>query len=84
MTTDFTFISELISAFISMIFEAFANVDLSPINSALQFVSKYIQAALYILPSQTVSQIFAIVCVIWSLSLFVKTLATIWSLIPIL
>ena len=83
MTTDFTWISEVIANIISFLFSFFANVDLSPIADALEYVSKYIKAALYILPSQTIAQIFAIVCVLYSFRLCIKTIILIWQLLPI-
>lgn len=80
---DLSFLSEIIAAFVSFIFSFFDGVDLSPIGSALEYVSKYIKAALYILPSGTIAQIFSVVCVLWSFRLVVKSIITIWNLLPI-
>lgn len=81
---DFTFFSDIIANIVSFFFSFFAEVDLSPIHGALEFFSKYIKAALYILPAQTIAQMFSIVCVLWSFRMFIKTIMLIYSLLPIL
>ena len=80
---DLTFLSELIAAFVSFLFSFFDGISLSPIASALEFCSDYIRAILYLLPANTIAQIFAVVCVLWSLSLCIKAVITLWNLLPL-
>lgn len=80
---DITIFSELIANFVSFLFGFMKNVDLSPIANALETLTPYIKAALYLLPAQTIAQIFAITCAIWSLRLTIKTIMLIWNLLPI-
>lgn len=80
---DMTVFSELIANVVSFIFGFLKGVDLSPIADALEVVTPYIKAALYILPANTIAQIFAVTCAIWSLRLTVKSVMLLWNLLPI-
>lgn len=81
---DISILSELIANIVSFIFSFFSKVDLSPIADAISFLKPYLQAALYILPAKTIGEIFAVICSIWSLRLVIKTLRTLWDIIPLL
>ena len=76
-------ISNLVTNFISLIFGIFKDVDLSPINDALETLTPYIKGALYLLPANTIAQIFAITCVMFSLRITIKSILLIWDLLPI-
>lgn len=80
---DITVFSELIANIVSFLFGFMKGVDLSPIASALETVKPFLQGALYLLPAQTLAQIFSISCAIWSLKLTVKSITLLWSLLPI-
>lgn len=75
--------SELIANIVSFLFGFMKNVDLSPIANAIETVTPYIKGALYFLPVQTLAQIFAITCAIWSLRLTIKSIVLLWNLLPI-
>lgn len=76
-------IAELIVHFISFIFGFMKDVDLSPLADALEVITPYIQAALYLLPAHTIAQIFAITCAIYSVRLTIKAVILLWNLLPI-
>lgn len=80
---DLNFLSELIAGFVTFLFSGLQHVDLTPINTALSTVTPYLKAALYILPATTMGQIFAVICAIWSVRLIIKTLQSLWAILPI-
>ena len=80
---DMTVFSELIANIVSFLFGFVEGVDLSPLANALEVVTPYIKAALYLLPANTIAQIFSITCAIWSLRLTVKSVILLWNLLPI-
>lgn len=80
---DMTVFSELIANIVSFLFGLIDGVDLTPLANALEVVTPYIKAALYLLPANTIAQIFSITCAIWSLRLTVKAIMLLWSLLPI-
>ena len=80
---DISIFSELIANLISFLFGLMKNVDLSPLADAIETITPFIKAALYILPAKTIAQIFGITCAIWSLRLTVKSLKLLWEIIPL-
>lgn len=80
---DITVFSEFIANIVSFLFGFVEGVDLTPLADALEYVSKFIKGALYLLPAHTIAQIFAITCAIWSLRLTIKTIILLWQLLPI-
>ena len=80
---DINVFSELIANLVSFLFSFMEGVDLSPLANALETITPYIKAALYLLPANTIAQIFSITCAIWSLRLTVKSIQLIWNLLPI-
>ena len=76
--------AEIAAYFLSWILGFFAEIDLSPVATALETLKPYLQAALYILPAETIKQQWAIVVSIWSFRLTIKAIKTIWQLIPFL
>ena len=81
---DINVFSDLIANLISFLFGFLDGVDLSPIANALETVTPYIKAALYLLPAETIAQIFSITCAIYSVRLTVRAICLIWNLLPIL
>lgn len=80
---DISVFSELIANLISFLFGMFEGVDLSPIAKAIETLTPYIKAALYLLPTETIAQIFTITCALWSLRLTIKSIILLWNLLPI-
>lgn len=80
---DMTVFSELIANLVSFLFGLVEGVDLSPIAKAIETLTPYIKAALYLLPVNTIAQIFTITCAIWSLRLTIKSIILLWNLLPI-
>lgn len=80
---DLSFFADLIAGFITFLFSGLQNVDLTPINTALETVTPFLKAALYILPAATMGQIFGVICAIWSTRLIIKTLQSLWAILPI-
>lgn len=76
-------ISEFVSDAVSFLLGFLKDVDLSPMAEAIENVSVYIKAALYLLPAETIAQIFAISCAIYSIRLTIRTITLIWNLLPI-
>ena len=76
-------IAELVANILSMIFDWFGGIDLSPVAEAIETLTPYIKGALYILPANTIAQIFSIVVAIWSIRLTIKTIKLVWDLLPI-
>ena len=79
---DISVFSELIANLISFLFGMFEGVDLSPIAKAIETLTPYIKAALYLLPTETIAQIFTITCALWSLRLTIKSIILLWNLLP--
>lgn len=77
-------LAEFIANVISLIFNLFTDFDISGIQQAVQVITPYIKGALYILPGETIKNIFAVVVMLWSFRIIIKTLKTIWNIIPIL
>lgn len=75
-------IAELIANILSMIFNWFGGIDLSPVEKAIETLTPYIKGALYILPANTIAQIFSIVVTIFSIRLTIKTIKLVWDLLP--
>lgn len=76
-------ISESVADVVSFLLGFLKNVDLSPIADALETLTPYFKATMYLLPAKTIAQIFAITCTIWSLRLTIKTIKLLWDLLPI-
>ena len=80
---DVNILAEFVANIISFFFSFLADVDLSPLANALDTVTPYLKAALYILPAKTIGQIFAVIVAIWSLRFVIKTVRAIWELLPV-
>ena len=76
-------IAGLVANILSMIFDWFGGIDLSPVAEAIERLTPYIKGALYILPANTIAQIVSIVVAIWSIRLTIKTIKLVWDLLPI-
>lgn len=76
-------IAEMIANILSVIFDWFGGIDLSPLANAIETLTPYIKTVLYILPAKTIAQIFSIVVAIWSVRLTIKTIKLVWDLLPI-
>lgn len=78
------FISGLIIDLVCALFGVLQNIDLSPVLTAIETLTPYFQFALFILPAETIAQIFSIIVAIWSMRLTIKAIKVFWELIPIL
>ena len=76
-------IAEFVANVLSMIFDWFGGIDLSPVATAIETLTPYIKGALYILPANTIAQIFSLVVVFWSVRLTIKTIKLVWDLLPL-
>ena len=76
-------IAEFVANGLSIIFDWFGGIDLSPVATAIETLTPYIKGALYILPANTIAQIFSVVVAIWSIRLTIKTVKLIWDLLPL-
>ena len=76
-------IAEFVANVLSIIFDWFGGIDLSPVATAIETLTPYIKGALYILPANTIAQIFSIVVAIWSVRLTIKTIKLVWDLLPL-
>ena len=76
-------IAEFVANGLSLIFEWFGGINLSPVATAIETLTPYIKTVLYILPANTIAQIFSIVIAIWSVRLTIKTIKLIWDLLPL-
>lgn len=78
-----TTIAEMIGSLIGFIFSLLGDMRLTGLNTALEGISKYIRAACYFLPMDTIAIIFGLVITIWNVRLILKTITMIWNLLPI-
>lgn len=76
-------IADLIAYALTLLFNLFGDIDLSGLSAAVETITPYIKGALYILPGETIKDIFAVVVMLWAFRLTIKTVKTIWNLIPI-
>lgn len=76
-------IAEFVANVLSIIFDWFGGIDLSPVATAIETLTPYIKGALYILPANTIAQIFSLVVVFWSVRLTIKTIKLVWDLLPL-
>lgn len=75
--------SMLITNFLTVIFDMFAGVDMSGLETAITTLTPYLKAGLYILPAKTMGQIFSVIVGIWSARLVIKAVKTLWEILPI-
>lgn len=68
------FIAGIVVDFITIVFGFLKNIDLSPVLTAIETLTPYFQFALYILPAETIAQIFTVVIAIWSMRLTIKAI----------
>lgn len=78
------FLAETIVDFLCLIFTWLQNIDLSPVATAIETLTPYLQFSLFLLPAQTIGQIFNIIIIFWTMRLTIKTIKLFWDLIPIL
>ena len=78
-----TAIADLIAYALTLLFNLFGDFDLSGLTAAVETITPFIKGALYILPGETIKDIFTIVVMLWSVRLCIKTVKTIWNLLPI-
>ena len=60
----------------------FAGINLSPVVQAIEVISPFIKVILFILPVGAIKDIFACTVVVWGIRLVIKTIRTIWDLLP--
>lgn len=63
-----------ITSVVTFIFDLFANVDMSGLVEAIETLRPFLQAALYILPAETMGTIFKVIVGIWSARLIIKAI----------
>lgn len=80
----FKILSNLTANILTTILDMLTNVDLSGVIKAIETLTPYLKAGLYILPAETIGQIFSIIVTLWSLRLIVKTIKLLWDLLPVL
>lgn len=78
------FFADLLANLISFLFQLLADIDLTGLTEAIAFIRPYLQTALYFLPVHTMSQILSVIIGIWGARLMIRTLITIWDLLPLL
>jgi len=78
------FWAELLASLISFIFSILANIDLSGLTEAIAIARPYFQTILYFLPVETMSQILSVIIGIWGARIILRTVITIWDLLPLL
>ena len=76
-------LAEIVGVLISFICNLFVNVDISAAVDAIEVISKYIRAACYFLPMGAISAIFVVIIGFWNMRLIIKSIITVWNLIPI-
>lgn len=80
----FKILSDVVASILTTILDMLTNVDLSGVVEAIETLTPFLKAGLYILPAETISQIFSIIVTLWSLRLIVKTIKLVWDLLPVL
>lgn len=76
-------LAEMIGGLVSLICNIFVDVDISAAVDAIEVISKYIRAACYFLPMGAISAIFVVIIGFWNMRLIIKSIITVWNLIPL-
>lgn len=76
-------LAEVIGGLVSLICNIFVDVDISAAVDAIEVISKYIRAACYFLPMGAISAIFVVIIGFWNMRLIIKSIITVWNLIPL-
>lgn len=71
-------------SFLEFLLGLLPSMDVSGINSALDFFFGILSGVLYFFPMSTVRSIFAIIVGLFVFRLFVSLIKTLWQLIPVL
>ena len=76
--------AEFIGEALAAILNWFGNIDLGPISQAFETMAPYIRTAGFFLPMHTIAQIFAIIMILFWITLIIRIIKTIWSILPVL
>lgn len=76
-------LAAMIGGLVSLICNIFVDVDISAAVNAIEVISKYIRAACYFLPMGAISAIFVVIIGFWNMRLIIKSIITVWNLIPL-
>lgn len=80
---DTSVLAEFIANVVGFLFSFLDGVNLSPIATAIETVTPFLKAILYILPAKTMGEIFAITCALFVLRIAITTVKLIWDLLPL-
>lgn len=76
-------LAEVIGGLVSLICNIFVDVNISAAVDAITAISKFIRAACYFLPMGAISAIFTVIIGLWNMRLIIKSIITVWNLIPV-